>query len=73
MDFSCGDKVKFADGSHPDEEFEVVSWDDSRNHGRIEDVDGRGWYVFGSQLKRVETENDEEPSDFNWDDEDEEE
>jgi hypothetical protein len=68
--FTTGQKVRFAD-SDSKEIFEIVSWDDSSNSGRVEDEHGRGWSrVFGSQLIVVEDVGDGWTDDDDYDDDD---
>ena len=55
IEFTTGQKVRMSkEWSDSQEVFEIVSWNDSENKGRIEDADGRGWNVRGSQIVLVE-------------------
>ena len=54
--FKSGDRVRlvpdYADGG--DEVFTLSQWDDEEQKGWIGDEDGRGWYVRGFQIEKVE-------------------
>jgi hypothetical protein len=54
--FRNGDRVRLtADYAGDDSEvFTLSQWDDEYQRGWIGDEDGRGWYVRGYQIERVE-------------------
>ena len=55
-EFASGMRVKFTDeyaGNNFGEVFTLVSWDEEDRKGRIEDENGRGWYVKDYQIEEV--------------------
>jgi hypothetical protein len=53
-EFYPGQKVRLSNSDSRDV-FEVVSWNDSSNSGRIEDKNGRGLMVTGEQIVSAES------------------
>jgi hypothetical protein len=54
INFTTGQKVRIIKPLASTEVFEIVSWNDSQNQGRVQDGAGETWKVFADEIELVE-------------------